>query len=72
MGFTLTRLLLLSVTSQLKKDENNTTHNEVQRRVKYLKISIPYEPRRDKTCLQGFRQKETQTSVLGYGEKLEH
>ena len=28
-------------------------------------------PRRDKTCLQGFQQSETQTSLLIYRDKLE-
>ena len=29
-------------------------------------------PRRDKTCLRGFRQSETQTGLLSFGDKLEY
>ena len=33
-----------------------------------LDIQRPYEPRRDKTCLQGFWQSETQTFLFSYRE----
>ena len=36
---------------------------------KHLKTGHYYnEPRRDKRCLRGFRQSETQTSLFSYGE----
>ena len=37
-----------------------------------LSCDVPlYGPRREKTCLRGFRQSETQTSLLGYIGSLE-
>ena len=33
---------------------------------------IVYLPQHDKTCLRGFRQSETQTSLLSYRDKLEN
>ena len=32
----------------------------------FTHISLPYGPRRNKTCLWGIRQSDTQTSLLSY------
>ena len=33
---------------------------------------MPYGPRREKTCLRGFRQSEFQTSPISYRDSLEN
>ena len=33
---------------------------------KYFKVHVLYGPRREKTCLRGFRQSEFQTNLLSY------
>ena len=35
-------------------------------------LQTPYGPRREKTCLRGFRQSEIQTSLLSYRDELEN
>ena len=37
-----------------------------------MECSIVDGPQHDKTCLQSFRESETQTNLLSYREKLEN
>ena len=49
-------------------DDDEDTKQDTDKATKWLliKLLILYLPRREKTCLRGFRQSEFQTRLLSY------
>ena len=51
---------------QVKERETGEVDYGICSKIREYQSPSIYGPRRDKTCLQGFRQNETQTSLLSY------